>query len=417
MRIALVQELEGRILQIDKLEEVGRFGSEILKYNVIRGVLGAELYNVDQEIRCLYRVRDMISLNEYFEKENMNMIRLTNLLEQLIQILTRCQEYFLDEKNLLLQCDSMFWDEKKQQLQIPYLDGYNKEVNEGISRLLEKFMDTMNHQDKELVFLIYGLHRISRDSHFDLNKLSDFLDESRKKTVPQKSGGIIERKVLPSEDENYSQVLSQVEEKSQQNPKQPWGKWIVFATVSVVIGIILYRAGIIQNPVSGGLDLRRSGILAVVFLAAAYCYYKKETINHGQTSKTLGEATKKSDDNTIQLVSTCTDETIVLEQTEGQEWMINLIPQDWHRPEIKIRKSPFFIGKDRAKADEIIGEGEVSRIHVKVVADAQGVFLIDQESTNGTFVNGRQLVPWERCRLEDGDMIGISSIYYKVQLY
>lgn len=146
MRIALVQELEGRVLQIDELEEVGRFGSEMLKYNVAQGILGAELYNVDQEMQCLYRVRDMISLNEYFERGNMNMIQLAGLLEQLAQILTRCQEYFLDEKNLLLQCDCMFLDEK-QRLQIPYLDGYNKKINEGISRLLEKFMDTMNHQE------------------------------------------------------------------------------------------------------------------------------------------------------------------------------------------------------------------------------------------------------------------------------
>ena len=152
-------------------------------------------------------------------------------------------------------------------------------------------------------------------------------------------------------------------------------------------------------------------------MVAAYCYHKKESISHDQTRKIVREAEKEITDNTIQLVSTCTDETITLEQTEGGNWIVNLIPQDWHRPEIKIRKSPFFIGKDGAKADEIIGEGEVSRIHVKVVADAQGVFMIDQESTNGTFVNGRRLVPWERCRLEDGDMIGISSIYYKVELY
>ena len=62
MRIALLQELEGRILQIDELGGVGRFGSEMLKYNAIGGILGAELHNVDQEVRCLYRVRDMISL-------------------------------------------------------------------------------------------------------------------------------------------------------------------------------------------------------------------------------------------------------------------------------------------------------------------------------------------------------------------
>lgn len=417
MRITLVQELEGRILQIDELGEVGRFGSEMLKYNVVQGILGAELYNVDQERQCLYRVRDMISLNEYFERGNMNMKQFAGLLEQLVQILTRCQEYFLDEKNLLLQCDCMFLDEKQRQLQIPYLDGYGKKVNEGISRLLEKFMDTMNHQDKELAFLVYGLHRLSRDSHFDLNRLSVFLDENRKRAVPERSVERKEKREVPLEDDNHCRVFPEAEKKSEQKPEQPWGKGVVFAAVSVVIGIILYQAGIIQDPVSGGLDLRRSSILVVVLLVAAYCYYKKVSINHDQTRKVVREAEKETKDNTIQLVSTCTDETIALEQTEEGNWMVNLIPQDWHRPEIKIRKSPFFIGKDGAKADEIIGEGEVSRIHVKVVADAQGVFMIDQESTNGTFVNGRRLVPWERCRLEDGDMIGISSIYYKVELY
>lgn len=417
MRITLVQELEGRILQIDELGEVGRFGSEMLKYNVVQGILGAELYNVDQERQCLYRVRDMISLNEYFERGNMNMKQFAGLLEQLVQILTRCQEYFLDEKNLLLQCDCMFLDEKQRQLQIPYLDGYDKKVNEGISRLLEKFMDTMNHQDKELAFFVYGLHRLSRDSHFDLNRLSVFLDENRKKAVPEKSVERKEKREVPLEDDNHCRVFPEAEKKSEQKPEQTWGKWVVFAAVSVVISIILYQAGIIQDPVSGGLDLRRSSILVVVLLVAAYCYYKKVSINHDQTRKVVRETEKETKDNTIQLVSTSTDETIALEQTEEGNWMVNLIPQDWHRPEIKIRKSPFFIGKDGAKADEIIGEGEVSRIHVKVVADAQGVFMIDQESTNGTFVNGRRLVPWERCLLEDGDMIGISSIYYKVELY
>ena len=80
MRIALLQELEGRILQIDELGGVGRFGSEMLKYNAIGGILGAELHNVDQEVRCLYRVRDMISLNEYFGRGDMNVSQLVDLL-------------------------------------------------------------------------------------------------------------------------------------------------------------------------------------------------------------------------------------------------------------------------------------------------------------------------------------------------
>ena len=56
-------------------------------------------------------------------------------------------------------------------------------------------------------------------------------------------------------------------------------------------------------------------------------------------------------------------------------------------------------------------------MHAKIVADEDGVFLIDQESTNGTFVNGKRVVPWERYRLENGDIVGFSSVYYKAELY
>lgn len=416
MRITLVQELEGRVLQIDELEATGRFGNEMLKYNAVRGILGAELHYVDQEQRCLYQVKDRISLSEYLRRGSIHKMQLADLLEQLIQILSCCQEYFLDEKNLLLQCDFMFWDERERQLWIPYVEGYNKNINKGISKFLENCMDTMNHQDKELTFFVYGLHGLSKDSHFDLNKLSDFLAENRKKPACPKSESKREKDTPPPVGEDAPSVFTQPKEISGQKPEQSWGKWLVFAAAAVVLIVVLYQAGVLQDPLSGEVDVRRGAILLILLLAAAYGYNKKEP-GQRRSEGMMGKYKNKSEEATVQLVGTGSDETVVLEQAEEKNGRINLIPQDWHREEIKIRKSPFFIGKDAAKADGIIGEGEVSRLHVKVVADAQGVFLIDQESTNGTFVNGRRLVPWQRCSLKDGDMIGISSIYYKVELY
>ena len=45
----------------------------------------------------------------------------------------------------------------------------------------------------------------------------------------------------------------------------------------------------------------------------------------------------------------------------------------------------------------------------------EGVFVIDQESTNGTYVNGKRLVPWERRKVLADDRIAFSSVYYRVE--
>ncbi len=83
---------------------------------------------------------------------------------------------------------------------------------------------------------------------------------------------------------------------------------------------------------------------------------------------------------------------------------------------MKIRKTPFYIGKDDEKNDAIISDRVVSRMHAKIVVEQGKAYIIDQESTNGTFLNGKQLVPWERCLLRQGDVIGFAFISYRTEL-
>jgi two-component system, cell cycle response regulator len=69
----------------------------------------------------------------------------------------------------------------------------------------------------------------------------------------------------------------------------------------------------------------------------------------------------------------------------------------------------------------IIGRGEdcdirlhdhsVSRRHVKIEATAEGFYVTDQQSTNGTFVNDRQLeTSW---LLKDGDYLRVGNCIYR----
>lgn len=56
-------------------------------------------------------------------------------------------------------------------------------------------------------------------------------------------------------------------------------------------------------------------------------------------------------------------------------------------------------------SDIILPERQVSRSHICIGRDAQGYFVEDLHSKNGTHVNGQPLTPGQRHYLQDGDEI------------
>lgn len=411
IKTEMIEELTGRYLCIYTEEKSVEFGLEVLRYNKIPGILGVEVHAVDNELKYLYEIKNYISLKELFHENIFTVLELKSLLKQLMKILNECGEYFLDEKNLVILCDCMFWDKQTKQLQLAYLDGYDREVSEGISSFLECFMDNMNHHDKELVFLVYGLHRISKENHFSLSKMEEFLQENERKHI-EESQKIPEKPQIHGKEESptypeFSEPVKKTE------PQKNYGQKILYMVLGVMPVIFAWKMGLLNQSVSGELDLKKVVILGILVVAVEGYLFRRENEKRKDLKMGPGDETE---DKTTLLVGSYSDETVVLEMRGNLENYVNLIPEDWRRQEIKIRKSPFFIGKSEEQADGVIEESEVSRIHVKIVCDEEGVFLIDQESTNGTYLNGKRLIPWERKQIKTGDMIGISTVYYKVEL-
>ena len=56
----------------------------------------------------------------------------------------------------------------------------------------------------------------------------------------------------------------------------------------------------------------------------------------------------------------------------------------------------------------------MSRLHAKLSNKKDGVYIMDMNSTNGTFVNGDVLDPGKEYKLELGDMISFAKIQYIV---
>lgn len=403
MRIDIVQELTGRVMEIALEAQTNHFGAEVLKYNEVEGLIGPKIRRIDQETRYAFGIGSMISLTELFDKKQIDSDEFEQIMEQIIHIFSQASEYFLDERDIVLIADYIFYDEQKKKLMAAYLDGYHGDVAEEISKILECFMDRMNHHDKELVFLIYGLHRISKDSHFTLSRFTEFIRESRQK----RKSVVKSTKIVEEERKILEEPIK--EDKKETN----YGKIIMFLAAGLAAFAAFVRSGIPYKAVSGEMDLLKM-VSAVLILVAGEVYLIGKELGLTESEKERGDIVGY--ERTTKLISDDLDKTVVLEQGNTSHIVVNLIPQDWQRQEIKIRKSPFFIGKDTTKAEGIIGEADISRIHAKIVMEESFVYIIDQESTNGTYINGTQIVPWERCNLRDGDTVGFSSIFYRVEI-
>lgn len=91
-----------------------------------------------------------------------------------------------------------------------------------------------------------------------------------------------------------------------------------------------------------------------------------------------------------------------------------LVKPDGSTREIAITRSPRVIGRTEG-ADIRIAAPDVSRRHceIRVDEDEEAAFLRDLGSSNGTFVNGDQIV---ECELSPGDLVSVGPAVFVVRM-
>ena len=80
--------------------------------------------------------------------------------------------------------------------------------------------------------------------------------------------------------------------------------------------------------------------------------------------------------------------------------------------EVPIDRDWMVIGRGRS-ADLVIAEPTISRAHAAIGCDAEGFFLQDLGSTNGTKVNGQRS---PLARLKDGDDLQLGKLQLRITL-
>ena len=105
------------------------------------------------------------------------------------------------------------------------------------------------------------------------------------------------------------------------------------------------------------------------------------------------------------------DGTMLLDQMPFYCWKLRPILPGFE--EFVITGETFLVGKKRDCVDGFIGRDTISRIHSRLSVKDERLFLSDANSTNGTFVNGRMILPGEEVEICVGDRILFADVGYE----
>lgn len=86
--------------------------------------------------------------------------------------------------------------------------------------------------------------------------------------------------------------------------------------------------------------------------------------------------------------------------------------------QIAIDKPVFKLGRGEQCDYRVAGVSEVSRVHATIRYDAKTAasYITDNNSHNGTFVNGIKLTPDKPTRVSDGDYIQLGTLRFTAQI-
>ncbi len=85
--------------------------------------------------------------------------------------------------------------------------------------------------------------------------------------------------------------------------------------------------------------------------------------------------------------------------------------------EIAITNVIFKIGKHAPEVDYVIQDNtSVSRHHADIMRKGKEFFILDNNSTNHTFVNGEQIISGQYVPIKGGDMIRLSDVDFRFEI-
>ncbi len=349
-----VKHKDNQIIVISKLsktDEINQRELEVMRSKIIRGLMKPTFSAFN---RITYLSPNGVTLKKYLAN-SITVSEFFLLFAQVIEIIKSVERNSFNINNLVMNMEYSFVNEKTKELHMVY------------QPLKSSF--ALSNVAAFLYDIAYSVNIVLSEDYNEINKFISYL-----KSLQAISTQCVEQYIF----NNYPDVYKQVK---RQRPVQS----------KMLRGDDLYYH---QNDLGKNNSSNES----------QYNELESDTELLVEEDE---EATFLLDDEDVTTLLIGDEETALLsEETVSYPYFIRTSNFD----RIDINKPVFRVGKERSYVDYFVqNNSAVSRLHADIITNGKRYYIKDNNSTNGTYVNGIEIPVENEVEIFDGDEITLAN--------
>ena len=329
------------------------YEEKMVLYNPGAGRLEFSIQEKEGLAYYCYKVTGKKALNSVYAVLPIGEKQIRLILRQLFTVLEEGEEFLLSEEDFVLSPQYIFASFPQMKLELCYVPGYGVPLREQLEGLFEYLLNRVDYEDKGAVNLLYDCYMFCMREKGGLSEIKKLLAQ--------------EKEELPSERPDYTPdppVHVIYPEEGAHPEEKAGGSYVTWLTEKL-------------------FPWKRREPVLVAEVKEEYHIENKSFPIAEEERTVLLSASKK--DPYPELICEKTGETIYL------------------------KKIPFYIGSAKEYADFVPAAEGVSRIHCCISKKEDNYYLSDLNSTNGTYLNGTEVIPGKAVLLSESDEIRITS--------
>lgn len=471
MELEFKREFRHNYMVLSHIEEepYESYSIKMLKTQTIEGILPLDLRIINNKKSLYYEISGKHLMVSIFDKVELSYSRVKNIILRIINTIERAYEYLLSVDDFMLAEEYILLDIEKDSPWLCYLPGYNRDIKEQMGAFIEFLMDKVDYKDKEAVLLIYQLYSVCKEEGYTFEHLQEViykdnsLDKNFDKSVKESSFQVkVDDSTEISIEENHIMkknimdlpVMMEKLEGEEEVICYPKKIYIISA-ISIVVGVLTIVLSsslkIFYKQYAGRIDYLKMFILVIMVVSIEGYVMKslwdKKNLITKMVAKNQYVDPRINYDNIVDdkekqekfVLPPKKNEQVnyghnrIMNKEDNEEYNPTCLVEDYYSTDknhsyglvpidsdeysrIKIKEFPFFVGKGIENVDFSLEKEVISRYHAKILREEERFFLIDLNSTNGSFINGEKLLAYKMSPLDVGDEIALANIRFKFAL-
>lgn len=381
---------------------------KMLLHNQGEGRLEFSKQQKDGEEYYCYKITGKKSLNSVYSMMTIGERQIKGILQQLFVALENGKEYLLVEEDFVLSPSYIFATFPQMEIELCYVPGYNIPLKEQLEGLFEYLLNRVDYDDKKAVELLYTCYMFCVKEQGGLKEIKDLLVEQHLqdnvaeqplllKQKEEDTNVILKKRNILEENKKYLE-LEEDKEKITYNTQVEDSKQIEKEKKKKITS--KNKKKIIYSEVE---ENKKPQSISYISWLSNLLFSKQKNLIVAEEKEeyqvvSVKEEKIEESERTI-LLSTIQQEEVVLVCDNSGE----IIP---------ITKFPFYIGSTSDYVDYVLKKEGVSRIHCCISKKGDSYYVSDLNSTNGTYLNKKEVMPGKDELLSANDEIRIASVEF-----